>query len=751
MKPIRQSTPLPFSRNAASRGRFAAVLALACVFARCGGDDDAPPYADPDDAADGGSLEGGAGAGKDGEADGGEETLDGGNENGGTGGGGGAGDGGAECDPGSTDNPLVLPLYPAAGAGWNDYLANDGESFLSAGDIACTGEESGGYRACLHGGELRQVAVDGRQSCDGLKAEDALGAFDWTCDAGASPVRMVSTGLRADRGLSHLLDFATGCWKTNSVTITDGDAEILSTPDEFWWDNRVEVDNDGGDLNSSGTVYLVNTAAVADYRIQADRVALLVEPGAVLTGTGGNDPVVRAYGRKFLWLEGAIDAVGAETGVYLGGDGGVRFSVLRGLGVIGGYFGISLWTSSDNNKLQDITVANNTWGLYLGGARNNSVRALSAFNNLEKNLYLHHGARNNTFAGVTSFAAPEGIYVEGATDNVFSNVTVANIGHGVADEGLTLFAGSDNNLLANVAAANSYASGVYVDTAGRNTFVNAASADNGVTGAYSSAFRFRDAYNNYFTGALLAGKRNSTYHCRSTGGIDPGLVYCVGCCNDGPSDAVITNDVSLAAAFVGKAGSDSLNQQGAQGTALFDDIVDWTRFSSRLRGWGLDGSAFPDADHMDGCASGETCRIWDFGLAAGDDLIRAALAVPGGDDTLTHVWSAVDAADCSRFAGATWAGQVCSFPGYTEQATCEASGGDWAQDKCSSTFLRNAVEILGDCAGNDNGLCESDESCLFTPNIGSYQGHGELQSVARIGEDTILKRIDLVGFSENGY
>jgi len=91
-----------------------------------------------------------------------------------------------------------------------------------------------------------------------------------------------------------------------------------------------------------------------------------------------------------------------------------------------------------------------------------------------------------------------------------------------------------------------------------------------------------------------------------------------------------------------------------------------------------------------------------------------------------------------------WGPNVCSLPGFATQISCEAPGGDWISAKCSSVFQKNAVEVLKDYIGNDNGLCESDEMCLFTPNIGSYQGHGELETVASIGEDTILKRIELV-------
>lgn len=43
-------------------------------------------------------------------------------------------------------------------------------------------------------------------------------------------------------------------------------------------------------------------------------------------------------------------------------------------------------------------------------------------------------------------------------------------------------------------------------------------------------------------------------------------------------------------------------------------------------------------------------------------------------------------------------------------------------NKCINAFLRNAVEVMFDGVGNDNGLCEPEEVCRNTPNIGAYQG-----------------------------
>lgn len=46
----------------------------------------------------------------------------------------------------------------------------------------------------------------------------------------------------------------------------------------------------------------------------------------------------------------------------------------------------------------------------------------------------------------------------------------------------------------------------------------------------------------------------------------------------------------------------------------------------------------------------------------------------------------------------------------------------------SKTFLIYAVEINGDGIGNDDGLCETSEDCIYTPNVGAYQGEGTISS-----------------------
>lgn len=99
-----------------------------------------------------------------------------------------------------------------------------------------------------------------------------------------------------------------------------------------------------------------------------------------------------------------------------------------------------------------------------------------------------------------------------------------------------------------------------------------------------------------------------------------------------------------------------------------------------------------------------------------------------GNAARTITWQAATQGDCSQIPGATWTGSACQ-----------------------STFLLNAGELLGDGAGNENGLCESNETCVVTANVGFYQGHGSLSGAGSIGAGGAVETVTLQSYASNGY
>jgi hypothetical protein len=66
--------------------------------------------------------------------------------------------------------------------------------------------------------------------------------------------------------------------------------------------------------------------------------------------------------------------------------------------------------------------------------------------------------------------------------------------------------------------------------------------------------------------------------------------------------------------------------------------------------------------------------------------------------------------------------------------------------------LLRAVEIINDLKGDDDGLCESGENCIMTPNIGAYQGQhdGGVDKIACDFQDGTVSNVELFRFNVNG-
>jgi parallel beta-helix repeat protein len=400
--------------------------------------------------------------------------------------------------------------------------------------------------------------------------------------------------------------------------------------------------------------------------------------------------------------------------------------------------GVSTYLSS-NNSFSGITASINTWGVILVSSSGNALSGIASSNN-NYGIFLMEGSANNTLYGITaSNNLLVGVWVEESMNNVFSAVTSANNG----SYGVYLNTSPDNTL-AGVTATNSTFYGVYLYLSPDNTLYGTAAAHNtwfGVDLGSSS--------NNYFTGLLKVGN-NGVENCYVNGGTNPGLVNstCTETGLDGSntygfgniSDATLTNSVSMASSFEAEVSTDdTANTSDTGGIAVYPAdpaIFDWVNFENSFRGWGIDNSPdFPDAVNQGQWTSGDGC-IWDWSLLSPDTVIRDALTLPSGNDTLTHIWNGT--------------------PASSDDAGCDAmvQGSVWnASDSvCETTFLKNAAEIQNDGLGNENTLCETDETCLFMPNIASYQGHGALISVGTIGSSlTILENITLMRHTTNGY
>ena len=656
----------------------------------------------------------------------------------------------------------VAPVYPAY-AGWLDFLANDGADVFSAKGTACDAAGAmgpRGYFECLHGGQMRRLSIPGETSCAGMTATDSLGLLEWRCDASvAGGVRFQSFFLNPGKGLADAIEPAgLPRFKALSVTVDRNGGTLARTSSTQWWTNPVvDVPAGGVTPGAPGTIYAVRSdlALTGIISLTGARMALLTLPGARLSTTLTTESdLFLADTLDFFWLEGTYDLANVSR-IY---SRMTRFMTARNVTVLG---------HMTLNGL-GFDVCGPTQGLFEDLRSDFSDAALFTVN----------GAQRCTFRGlrgVQSGASGNGIFIgnvcQVSTQNHFEDLLLSGAINGVASGGppaavndnrfvgvtvVSSCVGADlgvgellldatvvnscnfgmaatqgQSTFVNVVSDNSNAAGASVDFAGRNSFVNFAAA----FGTYGVSLSTDD---NYFGGVLELGGRDGA--CLVSSGTRPGLVDAT-CANSGSSDASpLTLAPSLAGSLLGKVGP----------ATAFGSVSDWLSPTGARQAWGRDGSAFPAADQLGACAAGQTCRVWDADLGALDGALRGALPVPNGDDVVVHLWHAPDAASCAMIAGAVWGPGVCTLPGYRSQTACEAAGGDWATSKCSSRFLRDAVEISRDLIGNDNGLCESGETCLYTPNLGSYQGHGALVPVGNAFVPGLLTNVTLLRYSVNG-
>jgi hypothetical protein len=643
----------------------------------------------------------------------------------------------------------VLPYFPTAGAGWNDYVKNDQASIYTATDTAATGAETGSYSdAVIHGGEMRALPVPELSSCPGVTASDSLGVFDWACVELGGDIQVVSTGLKDGKYLADLVDFTTAQWKENTVTVFSGGSTYGYSSTALWWSNPVYERTTAGVLGTEGAVYAFTADPGEMLNITANRVSVVVQPGITVRGSGTSGAVVWATMRDFIWVEGDYDAVDELMGIQFNE---ARFSVVRGaniehaesdgiylssstgcrmseINVSDNLYGLTIATN-EATEISDVNSWGNSAGIRIGNASDNTVlRNIISANNEGEGIIIQAGT-GHLFSNIKAYNNGfYGLRLDGIADSVLSNILLAsNENNGIqilstlnsvimnmtsvngGNNGIRI-SGSDSTTISGAAVANNNYMGVNMDSSDNMLFANVTSTDNEFNGLQLSS-----SDNSRFTGILKVGS-NGIIDCNVSGGVNPGLDN--SCVNAGDSDAVLSTNVTSAASFAGKvAVDDTVNISDSSGSATYGSISDWTGFESVYRTWGRDGAAFASTTHQGYADSTETLRIWDWSLAASGDLgdsgtpvLLDVLDLPSGNDTLSHAW-----------AGTTTV----------------------------TTFLSNAQEVQGDGIGNDNLLCETGEVCQYMPNIGVYQGHGLMGSAGSFTPGAVTD-VTLMRYTVNG-
>ena len=171
--------------------------------------------------------------------------------------------------------------------------------------------------------------------------------------------------------------------------------------------------------------------------------------------------------------------------------------------------------------------------------------------------------------------------------------------------------------------------------------------------------------------------------------------------------------------------ADSAAIAAASGVLAFGSITDFRIFENLFSSWGPHASsdAF-DIGNRGKCNAGAVnCALWDWRIDITDSTIKNT-SVDGASTNLIF------------------------SPGTACPAQLHGNVTSTDQQGSPNTFLTHATEIV-DGIGDDDGLCESGETCLYSPNFGAYQGHGVHTAACTFTSGTVTS-VTLKAFPTNG-
>jgi hypothetical protein len=635
---------------------------------------------------------------------------------------------------------VILPGATLTAAGTTRPIEIRGSDHLwIEGDIDATGAPYGVFTEDVRCSDFRNLNTEAGATGLYLGRDSHSNFLHWVTTSNATSVGVRFIGTSGSTARDNLLLNVTANGNGKGIDLTRVERPVLfnvtannNTGMGIEIDNGVEAtltsiqanDNTGQGVGVSGVLEIDSLEATNNGEIG---FSMWGENCIVsnLTISGSGSEGIRLDGPEncnFINLESTSNT---GTGLFVNhanGDG-ANDNELSTLTLVGnGADGLSVnggsisFPTENNSFINVLSAQNGNYGITVGAERNH-FQSVRIYNNADDGLVGSGG--NTTYVDVivagnggigTTFQSGEG--------NAILNATVAN--H--PDVGVNM-AGGGQTLLSNVCSINN-TYGLNYLTSGNKHTASGIAAINNVTNEIKL-----NSSDVFFTNALRLGSAQCDVN-NSLGLED------LTCANTGLSDATATSSLTTASSIVGKVtADDTVNSSDTNGVKLFDDDPQWWGFDNVSRTWGMDGSAYPNADHQGPCGAGQTCRIWDFSVVSADAAIKDIHSLPDGNAVLTKIWALsdepMDQADCdAEFAGTSF-----------NDAT--------TPNQCESQVLNAAIELYGDAIGDDDGLCESNETCLFSPNSGAYQGHGNVVSAGAFVDGT-LTGITLMKYETNG-
>jgi hypothetical protein len=515
--------------------------------------------------------------------------------------------------------------------------------------------------------------------------------------------------------------------------------------------------------------------------------------------------LIAGSGRDFLWIEGQFAGSGAANSPgtilglgYLGysrirrasfagsiGNGGGNLVLTYAVGnrisqvrsVDAGNYGIWIEFISTGNILSDVVSTlsgsanlffhrdfgyNVMTDLSVASAAFEGVRFLSSeydgsggqrFNTLSRLTSVNNGVVGFTLVNETTSNDPA--YT--ISNTILHNAAVVSNGNSSASSGLSVMGGGGTGA-GNPGVDYVPIRSTTLDQLAVTTNTASFSSVPGTSSSGGGIYLF-DSTGEKLTGNILIGQ-NLPNDCVVTGdlsGLNPGAVSGT-CAPTGISNHVLRSGLDGASDLVALVSSDSSNASDTSGVAALSILaanpLSYFSFDNPYRFWNYypGAVAWPDVSYADGPVTATSARIFDFSLkSSATTLLNRTGNGSTANGSVSSGNCPAEAAGSAYLTSAPYAYDPLYFGGLDGISTGTAAACASGNTDCVQRYLANAVEMMGDDVGDDDGLCESGEACLYTPNFGAYQGHGTLQQCAFDASGGPITGVTMYYYPSNGY
>lgn len=581
----------------------------------------------------------------------------------------------------------------------NTYNNHSGYPYYTAGDCVVIHGES--KNQCHHAGLMRVVLVPGFQTCDSsLSLVDDLSLFNWQCEEiqGGGGIRFVLRGFRPTKKLSDAIDWGntSGAFTANFVRLYESAMLKSQSLPSIWWTNAVTYLIDNTTTKNGDDVFLLKAGQANVYNLLFDTsgASLVVQPGHFLGGAG-------TFGAKFsytnfIWIEGVIGYIPSHTN---------------------GNSGLELNTVSFANLDHVKSIVNNTdYGIYLSNVEKSNISdVVSVATKVGDGIKVVDSTKNSFNNIFISNSGDNGIFFDTSSKNTITNLlTVNNTSSGFKIEGGS---SSNENVLSFVTTAQNGANGVIVtNVSGINYFaafgilaftntLNGIRLGNNTWPSFNGSFKNILSISNGLYG-LVANWDSDTFNSSGYIGIHSNASdACFGSIFDpdcGSRWGTSYNPL-IDNSFLGLDGGSSVGALKLSSPGDSYSLLTANNPYLQLAK-DINSPVLINAGHRGPCSNTGTCYFIDWSLLLSDISILNRGFQPDATN-----------------------GELLS-----NETNCPSSLDPNNADNLLEAFqfgnkyLVHAKEILNDNIGNDNGLCESNETCLWAPNVGAYQGHTEV-------------------------